>query len=117
MGIRFDFTPGSINTAGIEQAIATGLNRAAADVAAKAIPLTPLLDGDLRGSQQVTQASAGDLEATVSYDTVYAVRRHEETGVHFTEPGTGAKYLEKPFNASKAQSLQIIAQAVKEQLG
>jgi hypothetical protein len=117
MGIRFDFTPGSINTAGIEQAIATGLTRAAKSVAAKSLPLTPMLDGDLRGSQQVTEASAGDLEATVSYDTVYAVRRHEETGVHFTEPGTGAKYLEKPFNASKAESLQIIAQAVKEQLG
>ncbi|KAB1659008.1 hypothetical protein [Pseudoclavibacter sp. CFCC 11306] len=113
MGLNVSLTPGNFSSARLRAAAATGLTRAAKNIAAKALPLTPLLDGDLRGSQQVTEASAGNLEATVSYDTVYAVRRHEETGVHFTEPGTGAKYLERPFNDSQQETAQIIAEAIR----
>lgn len=114
-GLSVEFTKG-INPDDLLSAVATGLNRAANNVAAKALPLTPMLEGDLRGSQQVTKATATDLTSTVSYDTPYAVRRHEEMGVHFTEPGTQAKYLEQPFEQSKQESLDIIAEAAREAL-
>lgn len=114
MGLRIELTNnGPVNAAAIQAAVAEGLNRGAEYVATQALPLTPMVEGDLRGTQQVHEASAGDLEADVSYDSVYAVYQHEGVGFHHTEPGTQAKYLEQPFNESKDAVLQMIAAAVK----
>lgn len=113
--LHVDFTPGK-DPVGLAVGLARGINKAAENVAAKAMPLTPQDEGDLRGSQTVHEATAGDLKAAVSYDTPYAVRQHEELGYHHTEPGTQAKYLESPMNSSRDESMQIIAQAVREAL-
>ena len=40
-------------------------------------PLAPIDTGSLRATGQVTPATAGNLEAHVSYDTEYAVKQHE----------------------------------------
>jgi hypothetical protein len=51
----------------------------------------------------------------VSYDTVYAVRQHEElTWRH--DPGRQAKYLEQPYNTERPTMLALIAAAERRAL-
>ncbi|MGW5352204.1 hypothetical protein ACWERV_17045 [Streptomyces sp. NPDC004031] len=67
--------------------------------------VVPLLSEDLSKSGK---ASRDGLEGTVSYNTVYARRQHEElTWRH--APGRQAKYLEQPFNELQSQMVQAIA--------
>ena len=56
----------------------------------------PLDQGPLRASCAVDVADDGS-QATVSYDTPYAVRQHEELGYRH-QRGRKAKYLEDPCN-------------------
>lgn len=68
----------------------------------------PLEEGTLSRSGAVT-VDAGAGEAAVSYDTVYAVRQHEElTWRH--DPGRQAKYLEEPA-VTEAPTVQAIMAA------
>ena len=56
------------------------------------------------------------LEAAVSYDTVYAVRQHEElTWRH--DPGRTAKYLERPFEEEQETMVALVAAEVRRTLG
>lgn len=68
--------------------------------------VVPLDESILEQSGAVTQDES-ELEVYVSYDTVYAVRQHEElTWKH--APGRTAKYLETPANEHRETMAQIV---------
>jgi hypothetical protein len=77
--------------------------------------LVPIEEGTLERSG-VASVDEGELRAAVSYDTVYAVRQHEEmTWRH--DPGRQAKYLEQPLHTEKPKVLQIFQREIKREIG
>ena len=92
----------------------------------KSIPITPLDAGDLRRSAFVTKpydSGANQIEVELGYGgfaSKYALAVHEmgikpKKEINWKEPGTGAKYLEKPFNtATKGQAKRLQANAMKK---
>jgi hypothetical protein len=91
-----------------------GLGLAAEWLLGESTSLAPIDEGTLIRSA-VADVDAGDLAASVSYDTVYAARQHEElTWRH--DPGRQAKYLEEPANAGADTMLRIIGQAIRDEL-
>ncbi|WP_427870544.1 hypothetical protein [Leucobacter luti] len=96
----------------IAAAVPDGLNYAAELLRTWSVEAAPIRDGVLRGSAQVTPASAGSPVAYVSFDTVYAWRQHEEIG--WNHPGGGgAKYLEGPLVSREAELLEAIASRIR----
>ncbi|MFD3574773.1 minor capsid protein [Streptomyces sp. NPDC058644] len=82
-----------------------GLQRALEHTLGEANKLVPLDEGTLRRSGRV---DVDGLNGAISYDTVYAVRQHEElTWKHL--PGRQAKYLEQPMNSEREVMLQLMA--------
>lgn len=70
----------------------------------------PLDKGPLQNSCYVDVNEDGS-EGTVSYDTPYAVKQHENTW-YLHQRGRKAKYLEDPVNSSQVQSeMMQLAQA------
>jgi hypothetical protein len=55
------------------------------------------------------------LEGAISYDTVYAVRQHEEMDWRHL-PGRKAKYLEDPMNDKREVVLQLMAVSLRRWL-
>lgn len=95
----------------LEDAAVTGLELATEYLLEISRVVVPLEEGTLERSG-VASVDAGSLTGAVSYDTVYAVRQHEElTWRH--APGRQAKYLEGPAEA-EADTLQgIIAAQIR----
>ncbi|MFE0132392.1 minor capsid protein [Streptomyces sp. NPDC059037] len=82
-----------------------GLQRALEHTLGEANKLVPLDEGTLRRSGRV---DVDGLNGAISYDTVYAVRQHEElTWKHL--PGRQAKYLEQPMNSEREVMLRLMA--------
>lgn len=85
---------------------ARGLQLALEHVLAESNKIVPLEEGTLQRSG-TTSIDEGNLTGTVSYNTPYAVRQHEElTWRH--APGRQAKYLETAVNTSREQCLRIM---------
>lgn len=77
----------------------------------------PLEEGTLERSGVVDAATDDQGAAsTVSYDTPYAVIQHEDLEFHHDADRT-AKYLENALNATAGVALEIIGQAIKNELG
>lgn len=93
---------------------ARGLLLGAEYVLAESQNVVPLDESPLQqsGTASVDEAS---LTASVSYDTPYAVRQHEELDFRHA-PGRTAKYLENPLNASRSEVAQIIAAQMRRAL-
>jgi len=87
----------------------------------KSIPITPFDTGDLRRSAFVsmpTASGANAIEVELGYGGLasqYALAVHEmPKGTNWQEPGTGSKYLEKPFDAAtRGQAKRIELNAMK----
>jgi len=118
------------------EAAVDALNRAAEDLAGRAQRAAPIDEGTLRASAAIAlivngtrfdgtgavtaakaaaraAARAGSLElnAEVSFNTVYAARQHEE--LDWVHPrGGGPKYLERPLLEQANRYERIIALAV-----
>lgn len=76
------------------------------------VPIAP--DGGTLARSGSTAAEGKT--AVVYFDTVYAVRQHEElTWRH--EPGRQAKYLEDPVNSERATVMKIMRDALAKKLG
>jgi hypothetical protein len=101
------------------------------------IPTVPLKEGWLRGSGSVfvqnklsgvsgfgrpgfankthiDNIGRGEFVGVCGFNTPYAARLHEGIGFHFTEPSSGAKYMEKKLHGNKDRYQEIIANAIKE---
>lgn len=67
------------------------------DLHGRAVPLAPILTSHLRGSGHVeVEESLGRVDVTVSFDTPYAAKQHEELDYNHPRGGQ-AKYLEQPY--------------------
>lgn len=106
---------GSIDKALIERVIRNASRKgihAALDVVASASQAqVPLDKGPLQASCAVDVSDDGK-EGTISYDTPYAVRQHEETGYNH-QRGRKAKYLEGPVNDSSVTAQAMAAFAAE----
>ena len=74
----------------------------------------PHEDGDLERSGAVSQTDDGT--TAISYDTDYAVVQHEDTSLHH-DSGRQAKYLESAMIEERATVLQIVAAAIRKEVG
>lgn len=91
-----------------------GLRAAAEHLLAESQRLVPIEEATLERSG-VASVDEAKGQAAVSYDTVYAVRQHEElTWRH--DPGRSAKYLEIPFNTERKVMQEIIAAQIRRSL-
>jgi hypothetical protein len=85
---------------------ARGMRLALEHVLAESNKIIPLEEGTLMRSGKVS-LDESTLQGSISYDTPYAVRQHEElTWKH--APGRQAKYLETAVNANRAECLRIM---------
>jgi ketosteroid isomerase-like protein len=82
-----------------------GLQRALEHTLGKAKELVPLDEGTLERSGRV---DVDGLNGAISFDTVYAVRQHEELDWKHL-PGRQAKYLEQPMNTERETMLRLMA--------
>ncbi|QJD53962.1 hypothetical protein SEA_GALACTICA_14 [Streptomyces phage Galactica] len=85
---------------------ARGLQLALEHVLAESNKLVPLEEGTLQRSGTISIDPA-NLVGTVSYDTPYAVRQHEEMSWRHA-PGRQAKYLETAVNTSRQECARIM---------
>ncbi|MEU3097213.1 hypothetical protein ABZ690_21125 [Streptomyces sp. NPDC006967] len=74
----------------------------------------PIEEGTLERSGTVTVDEA-NLEGAVSFDTLYAVRQHEDMDLQH-DAGRTAKYLEGPLDEESAVIQAIIAAHVRRAL-
>lgn len=84
-----------------------GLRKAGEHLLGESRALAPLEEGTLERSGTVT-VDEQELTATVSYDTPYAVRQHEDMTYQHA-PGRQAKYLEQPMNSERDVMQALIA--------
>jgi hypothetical protein len=90
--------------------------QAGAHLQGEAQRLAPIEEGTLRASahHEVVETPVG-VEVTVSFDTVYAARQHEELG--WAHPRGGqAKYLEQPLKDNLHRYEATLAAAVRKAL-
>jgi hypothetical protein len=91
------------------------------DLLDRALPLTPKAPGggDLRASGNVRPGrdAAGPF-VEVGFDEDYALPVHEMLGddVNWSEPGTGPKFLENPWNENKRRYAEHIKRAAMRRL-
>jgi hypothetical protein len=93
----------------MEEHAGDGIDDAIELLLAASRAVVPVLSEDLYKSGK---ASRDRLTGLVSYNTVYAVRQHEELDYRHA-PGKQAKYLEQPFNELQAQMIQAIADRLR----
>lgn len=90
---------------------AGGLQQALEHVLNESNKIVPLDEGTLQRSG-TTSINATTLTGTVSYDTPYAVRQHEEVTWRHA-PGRQAKYLETAVNSNQREIARIMQSAIR----
>lgn len=100
--------------AAVRQGAQDGLRIAAEHLLGASRAIVPIDTGELSRSGRAEVDSAR-LEATVSYNTPYAVYQHERLDLHH-KAGRKAKYLETPLRTQEQVLLQIISTAVQRRL-
>ena len=91
-----------------------GLRKAVNHLHERSTAVAPIEESTLINSA-VPSVDEAALRGAVSYDTVYAVRQHEElTWKH--DPGRQAKYLEEPLNAEAQTMMALVAAAIRRSL-
>lgn len=89
-----------------------GLQRGLEHILGQARRRVPLDEGTLERTGRVVR---DDLTGGVTFDTVYAVRQHEElTWKHL--PGRTAKYLEIPMNSEREVVLRLMQVSLRRWL-
>jgi hypothetical protein len=91
-----------------------GLKLAAEHVLQVSRTVVPLEEGTLERSGTVSVDETA-MRAAISYDTPYAVRQHEDMGLHHAG-GRKAKYLEGPLAQEASTVQQIVAAEVRRAL-
>ncbi|WP_282795183.1 hypothetical protein [Streptomyces sp. CC224B] len=103
--VRMNFQGRRLWTARGRRLASEGLSRALEHALGVSNSRVPLDEGTLERSGRV---DVDGLNGAISYDTVYAVRQHEElTWRHL--PGRQAKYLESAMNDSREAMLRLMA--------
>jgi hypothetical protein len=82
---------------------------------AESVPLVPVKFARLRNSRFVQLKRGKNPEATVGYDTEYAVHVHERTELR--HPVGQAKFLQEPFERRQSGYFERLAARAKQLLG
>jgi len=97
-----------------------GLFKAGAELiddANRVEPKTPKKEGTLKGSWQIQAEAKGgeNYEIWAGFNEEYASRVHEmvDPGVHWSEPGSGAKYLESKLTMFGKKYLDIATRSMR----
>lgn len=90
-----------------------GLRRALEHTLAVSKTQVPLEEGTLERSGKV---DVDGLDGSISYDTVYARRQHEELTWKHPIPGRKAKYLEDPMRTERPVMLRLMAVSLRRWL-
>lgn len=99
----------------VKKATKKGTRNALDHLAAESKKQVPLDQGTLKASCYVDVNDDGS-EGTVSYDTKYAVRQHEELSYNH-QRGRKAKYLEDPCNDPEVQAnMMALMKSAAEEL-
>jgi len=103
----------------LPRAIDDALHEEAMGLEAESAPLSPVsgIAGDrLRDSTQINQIPKG---YSVGYYTEYAIYVHEMVGaaIKWTTPGTGAKYLQRPFEKRLKGMTDRLRRVILKRLG
>lgn len=80
----------------------------------EAVAIVPHDEGTLQDSGK-SVVNKADLEVIVAFDTPYAVVQHEDLTLHHAN-GRQAKYLEKPWLASREKAMKIIQTQIRKAL-
>lgn len=113
MGVRFEWNGPQV-AANVQAAAGRGLHQAAEFVLAKAREEVPIDEATLsRSGATDVDPQAG--KATVSFDTPYAARQHEELTYRHA-PGRKAKFLEDPLVETRDTQQRIIAGEISREL-
>lgn len=104
MMLKINLNRAVLNNA-VKKATKKGTRNALDHLAAVSKQQVPLDQGTLKSSCFVDVEDDGSA-GTVSYDTAYAVRQHEELGYNH-QRGRKAKYLEDPCNDNDVQRNMI----------
>lgn len=100
----------------VERAAEEGVRRCGEDLLGKSQRLAPVEEGTLRASGELeVEVVAGEITATVSFNTVYAARQHEEMDWQHPKGGQ-AKYLEQPLREDGPRYERIIGLAMEAAL-
>lgn len=96
----------------MKTAAAKGLRNVAEFLLDKSNQNIPIDEGTLKNSGN-TSVDETNLEASVSYDTPYAVRQHEDMTLNHKN-GRTAKYLENAYKDNLNKIQDYIADAIKD---
>lgn len=94
------------------QRASNGVRLGLEHVLAESNKIVPLDEGPLQRSGKV---DVDGLDGTISYDTPYAVRQHEDLTYRHA-PGRQAKYLETAMNTNREEVKRIIARELRSWL-
>lgn len=96
----------------IRRAVVDAVTRIGEDALGEATRRAPIEEGTLRGSGDLdVEEGRASVTATVSFNTVYAARQHEELDWRHPRGGQ-AKYLESVIRERAGRYERIIAAAV-----
>ncbi|CAL9607437.1 hypothetical protein SUDANB95_05518 [Actinosynnema sp. ALI-1.44] len=113
MTTRLDWD-GIAVTAQMREGAVSGLEMGTEHILTESRKVVPLEEGTLERSGVAT-VDESELTGAVSYDTVYAVRQHEElTWRH--APGRQAKYLEQPMTDEADTVAELVAAQIRRAL-
>ena len=103
----------------LPKALDDALHEEALGLEAESAPLSPVsgIAGDrLRDSTQINQIPKG---YSVGYYTKYAIYVHEMVGaaIHWSTPGTGAKFLQRPFEKRLKGMKKRMKRVILKRLG
>lgn len=102
---------GQFASAAVRLAATSGLRKAAEFISGESAKEVPIQEGTLSRSRRVT-VDGGRMMATISYDTPYAVRQHEDMSL--SHPGgRKAKYLEDPLLRNREKVREFLAQTIR----
>ena len=114
--ITWDISDFNMRSAQIIPAMTQAVSKAVGEAGDELLRLSALEvphdTGELQNSGKVDK---GDLEASVSYNTPYAVRMHEHPEYKF-QKGRKGKYLEDPLKNNISKFRNIINNEIKESL-
>lgn len=124
---QFDARFDEINRNAVPGAARRGAFKAASQLLLDADniePKTPLKEGMLKGSKtiEIEAQEDGGAEIRAGYNIMYASFLHEmvtddPTPKHWTEPGSGPKYLESKLTLYADKYLEIMAASIQEEGG
>jgi len=73
----------------------------------------PYREGTLERSGS-TDVDEGAMQASVYYDTPYAIRVHEEPGLHYTDPKARWKWLEMTVKEQTDKVIEYIKKCLED---